>query len=122
MNNSMQQMQGFGVDPEQNKFQQQMQLAAALASMPDTDVAYNWMEGDMPQGEMVSGHYVAPSWAQYAANALKQGIGGMMVKRRGDKAEEVANLYGDMQKPKSPYAGMSSMPTDPGEIDSIFGQ
>jgi len=33
---------------------------------------------DSPNGEMVSGHYVAPSWTQYAAQLLKGYMGGKM--------------------------------------------
>ena len=36
----------------------------------------------MPQGQMVSGHYVAPSWTQYLANAVGQYKG----KQEADKA------------------------------------
>ena len=45
----------------------------------------------MPQGQMVSDHYVAPSWTQYLANALG--------KYSGMKGEEAAiKQYGDYSK------------------------
>ena len=45
---------------------------------------------EMPQGKMVSDHYVAPSWTQYLANALG--------KYSGMKGEEAAiKQYGDYQ-------------------------
>lgn len=34
----------------------------------------------MPQGQMVSGHYVAPSITQYLAQALKSGLGGSIAR------------------------------------------
>lgn len=46
-----------------------------------------------PEGQMISGHYVAPSWTQYAANAMN--------KYYGRKAEEEAiKGYGDYSKAK----------------------
>jgi hypothetical protein len=50
-------------------------------------------QAQMPEGQMVSGHYVAPSWTQYAANAMNKYYGG--------KAEEQAmKNYGAYQKSK----------------------
>ena len=50
-------------------------------------------QAQMPEGQMVSGHYVAPSWTQYAANAMNKYYGG--------KAEEQAmKNYGEYQKSK----------------------
>lgn len=46
-----------------------------------------------PEGQMVSGHYVAPSWTQYAANAMN--------KYYGRKAEEEAiKGYGEYEQNK----------------------
>lgn len=36
---------------------------------------------EMPQGQMVSGHYVAPSWTQYLANAVGKYQGGQQEKQ-----------------------------------------
>jgi hypothetical protein len=48
---------------------------------------------EMPQGQMVSGHYVAPSWTQALAGLANQYV--------GNKAEENAmKQYGDYQKTK----------------------
>lgn len=41
----------------------------------------------MPQGQMVSGHFVAPSWTQYAAKAL-QGFSGMRGMDLADKDQK----------------------------------
>jgi hypothetical protein len=43
---------------------------------------------EMPQGQMVSGHYVAPSWTQYLANAVNKYQGGKQEK-------EAIKQYGD---------------------------
>ncbi len=44
----------------------------------------------MPQGQMVSGHYVAPSWTQYLANAVGQYKG-------REQEREAMQGYGDYQ-------------------------
>ena len=48
---------------------------------------------ESPQGQMVSGHYVAPSWTQYAANALGKYAG-------GKQEENALKQYGEYQKAK----------------------
>lgn len=47
----------------------------------------------MPQGQMVSGHYVAPSWTQYLANAVGQYKG-------TQKEKEAMKEYGGYQSEK----------------------
>jgi hypothetical protein len=50
-------------------------------------------EGKVPEGQMISGHYVAPSWTQSLANAYG--------KYRGSKAEQEAiKQYGEYTKTK----------------------
>ena len=49
---------------------------------------------EMPQGQMVSGHYVAPSWTQYAANLVNKYQG-------GKQAEEAMKQYGQAQTAKA---------------------
>jgi len=50
-------------------------------------------QAQMPQGQMVGNRFVAPSWTQYAANALDKYVGG--------KTEENAlKQYGDYRKSK----------------------
>ena len=52
----------------------------------------------MPEGQMVSGHYVAPSWTQYLANAVG--------KYQGGQAENQAiKQYGDYTKDKTAKLG-----------------
>jgi hypothetical protein len=56
-------------------------------------MAQQLQETKNPEGQMVSGHYVAPSWTQYAANAMN--------KYYGKKAEEEAiKGYGNYAKTK----------------------
>ena len=53
---------------------------------------------EVPQGQMVSGHYVAPSWTQYAAN--------LVGKYQGNKKEQDAiKQYGDYQTTQSQKLG-----------------
>ena len=49
---------------------------------------------EMPQGQMVSGHYVAPSWTQYIANAYGKYKG-------GKEAEQAMQDYSAMQQAKA---------------------
>jgi len=61
-------------------------------------MAQQLQEAKNPEGQMVSGHYVAPSWTQYAANAMN--------KYFGRKAEEEAvKGYGAYQKSKASQLG-----------------
>lgn len=46
---------------------------------------------EMPQGQMVSGHYVAPSWTQYLANLAGK-------YQSGQQEREAINQYGEFQK------------------------
>lgn len=56
-------------------------------------MAQQLQETKNPEGQMISGHYVAPSWTQYAANAMN--------KYYGRKAEEEAvKGYGEYAKSK----------------------
>jgi len=52
----------------------------------------------MPQGQMVGNRYVAPSWTQYLAGAVSQGLA-------GQKEKEALKEYGDYQKTKSAQLG-----------------
>lgn len=48
-----------------------------------------------PQGQMVSGHYVAPSWAQYLAQGLKSYLGGRAMR---DLPEQAAQIQRDQDR------------------------
>lgn len=109
MSNGFQSYQGYGsnLSPElqrqlmmENRGADDMQLASQLASLPNSELGYEWLNDRTPQGQMISGQYVAPNMTQYLASAAKQGLGGLMVKRRGDAAkalaEELARKYGSM--------------------------
>ena len=51
-----------------------------------------------PQGQMVGNRYVAPSWTQYLASAVNQGMAGY-------KENKAMKEYGDYQKTKSAQLG-----------------
>ena len=114
MNNGMQKMQGFGVDPQQN--QRELELSQKLAALPDTDLGYDWLQGDMPKGEMVSGHYIAPSWSQHLANALKMGMGGQIINRRGKMAGELAKIMAERNQMSQGMQGAPGPDADPSGI------
>jgi hypothetical protein len=50
-------------------------------------------QAQMPQGQMVGNRFVAPSWTQYAANALDKYVG-------GKTEEEAMKKYGEYTKSK----------------------
>lgn len=49
----------------------------------------------MPQGQMVSGHYVAPSWTQYLANAIGQYQG---IKKEKEAMKEYGGYQSEKQR------------------------
>jgi hypothetical protein len=54
----------------------------------------------MPEGQMVSGHYVAPSWTQYLSNAINKYQG-------GKQEREALGQFGEYQKGKqAKYANL----------------
>jgi len=53
---------------------------------------------EMPQGQMVSGHYVAPSWTQYLGNLANQWVG-------GKEEERALKGYQDYETAKSAKLG-----------------
>jgi hypothetical protein len=59
-----------------------------------------------PEGQMVSGHYVAPSWTQYLANAYGKYQG-------GKQEREALNQFGEYQKGKQ--AKLANLLTDLGQ-------
>ena len=58
------------------------------------ELAKSLQNQEMPQGQMVSGRYVAPSWTQYLANAVGQYQG-------RKKEEEAYKQFGEYQKTKA---------------------
>lgn len=100
MDNGFQSEQGYGaaLTPEQvKKMQEQSLLAQQLAKLPNTEFGYDMLGADQPQGGMVSGHFVPPSVGQHASAAMQQGLGGLMVKRRGDMAADLAKALAELQ-------------------------
>jgi hypothetical protein len=70
---------GFTGDPELEALRQRMAYAEMLRQQG----------GDQPQGQMVSGHYVAPSWTQQAANMLRSYMG---AKAQRDAQEQYTDI------------------------------
>jgi len=62
------------------------------------DMAKALQQQEMPQGQMVSGHYVAPHWTQQLA-----ALGNQIVGRKQE--ENAMKQYGDYQKSKSAKLG-----------------
>ena len=63
------------VDPEAQALQRQKQYAAMLLQ-----------QNQQPQGQMVGGHFVAPSWTQQLNSALNPILGGYMM-NKADEAQ-----------------------------------
>lgn len=51
---------------------------------------------EIPQGQMVSGHYVAPSWTQYLSQGLKSYLGGRTM-------NSIPDRMADLQKTQQDY-------------------
>jgi hypothetical protein len=64
-----------------------------------------------PEGQMVSGHYVAPSWTQYLANAYGKYQG-------GKQEREALNQFGEYQKGKQ--AKLANLLTDLGQGKEVI--
>ena len=62
------------------------------------------------EGQMVSGHYVKPSWTQSLANAVNKGLGAYT-------EHQAMKEYGDLQKTKSAQLGEVLRSTKPHEED-----
>lgn len=67
------------IDPESLALQRQKQFAAALMQ-----------QGQQPQGQMVSGRFVAPSWTQQLNAALNPLVGAYMMNQADTKQEQLA--------------------------------
>lgn len=102
-NNGFQQAQGFGVAPNQGQGQMsQWELAAALAAMPDSKLTNQYMNEQQPEGQMISGHYVAPSWTQNMAALTKNAIGGQMYRQRDAQTSALINALRGNAQPNYP--------------------
>ncbi|MCZ4330780.1 hypothetical protein [Castellaniella denitrificans] len=58
---------------------------------------------EIPQGQMVSGHYVAPSWTQYLSQGLKSYLGGRTM-------NSIPDRLADIQKSQQDYDRSLFMP------------
>ena len=82
-------MDGAGVDDANLaaiNLKRKLALADSLRNTP------------MPQGQMVGNRYVAPSWTQYLAGAVNQGLAGY-------NENKAMKEYADLQKTKSAQLG-----------------
>lgn len=124
MNSSLYQQYGAPMDQatmqrlnqDEERRRQDAQLAGSLASLPNTELGYEWLGADMPAGQMISGRYVAPSMTQNLAAMVQKGLGGMMVKRRGDQAKALAQALAGRYGAGGPAANanvMNGMDSDP---------
>ena len=103
--NTTQDVSGIPADDTmmQLELQRRMKFADALRQQ------------EAPQGQMVSGHYVAPSWTQYAANLVGKYQG-------GKQADEAMQQYGEAQQSKAQkYAGLLGE-SDPVKFQQALAQ
>jgi len=79
-------------------------LSAELAALPDAELGYEWAKQGMPQGQQIGGYmggvYVPPSITQQMANAYRQQQGAGIIRNRGDKAGELAQLIAESLRQK----------------------
>lgn len=73
----------------------------------------------IPQGQMVSGHYVAPSWAQYMGQALKSYVGRKIADQIPDR---LANMQRDQQNYSASLFGLNPTPQQLGAALRNDGQ
>ena len=90
-------MMGYGIDPRYQANQdKQWQLAAALSAMPDSGITKGLMNDSAPDGQMVSGHYVAPSITQQMSGLAGNALGASLMKKRNLQAQDlIAALRGN---------------------------
>ena len=85
---------------------------------------------EMPQGQMVSGHYVAPSWTQYLANIAGQYAGGKQeeqaIQDYSQAQASKAQKLGDLMKGKTVFEtdaeGNQREVTKPYTNEELIGQ
>lgn len=78
------------------------EIAAGLAGMPDSGLTNNLFNAQQPGGEMIGRVYVGQSPLQGLNAAMRQGMGGMMVKNRADQAK---GLISALRKNQPSQAG-----------------
>lgn len=93
----------FGIAPvlAPDVLRQQYQLQNNQA------LAQQLMQSEAPQGQMVSGHYVAPSWTQQLASALRPVVGQQIMNKMPEQMADLqqAQQAQDMQRFSSLYGG-----------------
>jgi hypothetical protein len=98
----------MGVTPEALQLQRQQQFAAALLNQA----------GQSPQGQTVSGRFVAPSWTQQLSSAINPLVGAYMLKQADTKQTQLAEALreqGDKdlmayRQAVTPVAGVEAKP------------
>lgn len=101
--NGFQQPQGFGVQQQQPN---QWELAARMAALPDSRLTNEYMLAEQPQGQMISGRYVAPSWTQSLAALGKNAVGGQMYRQRDAQTAALINaLRQNAMVGSTPFTG-----------------
>jgi len=123
-NNGMQQAQGFGTTPQPTQpamnADDQWKIAAGLAGMPDSGLTNGLFNAQQPGGDMVGKVYVGQSPLQGLNAAMRQGMGGYMVKNRADKAQDLIKaLRGNQQDPTTQGGQQGYGPQSYGSLDKL---
>lgn len=75
----------------------------------------------MPEGQMVSGHYVAPSWTQYAANAMGSYNAAKQQQALDQKLRDLtANQQAELEKIRRKYGLAGNPPSTTPGTDAAF--
>ena len=61
-------------------------------------LAQQLMQSEQPQGQMISGHYVAPSWAQQLASALRPVVGQQIMNKMPDQMVDLQRAQQDYDR------------------------
>lgn len=107
----------FGQNVDQNTSLPADDAAMQLELKRRMRMAQALQDQAMPEGQMVSGHYVAPSWTQYLANAVGKYQGGQQEKAainayqqaQQTKQQKYADLLGETDNAKF-QQGLAQMP------------
>lgn len=100
-------LQTMGVTPEAAQLQRQQQFAAMLMN-----------QGQQPQGQMVSGRFVAPSWTQQLQSLVNPMIGGYMA-NEADKRALALQTAQDRAAQENIFSALKTMRGTPEEI--VYG-
>lgn len=65
----------------------QLRLAKQIAAMQDADLAYDMLETEMPEGQVVNGVYLPPAWTQQFAAMMRRNDGRRRLEDRAKSTE-----------------------------------